>query len=200
MGLNQGCSISNFFSNKYKNIVSMQILLNNRRMTSKNYCKTVERGQKMLEIDYDNKIAIKYKNGIKTNKDLKNKIKSLSNNDMYLPLINHTIILNIRKQFNLVPIKQNIKTFIFDQLTNNIEIIRNHNLKDEKTKKIKNLYTIDQAILEHYKTNMEKITINNEIINQSNIGLVNVDYEIDILDSTIFSKNRIKKLSYILNL
>ena len=47
---------------------------------------------------------------------------------------------------------------------------------------------------------MEKITINNKIINKSNIGLVNVDYEIDILDNTIFSKNRIKKLLYILNL
>ena len=128
----------------------MQILLNNRRMTSNNYYKTIERGQKMLEIEYDNKIAIKYKNGIRTNKDLENKIKSLTSNNKYLPLINYTIILNIRKQFNLVPIKQNINTFIFDQLTNNVEIIRNHNLKDEKTKKIKNLYTIDQAILEHY--------------------------------------------------
>jgi hypothetical protein len=34
--------------------------------------------------------------------------------------------------------------------------------------------------------------VNNNIINASEFGLVNIDYEIDILEGTIFTKNKIK--------
>jgi len=54
-------------------------------------------------------------------------------------------------------------------------------------------------MMDHYKTNMDKIKQNNNMINMSVFGLVNVDYEIDILGDTIFSPNRINKLLYLLN-
>jgi hypothetical protein len=53
-------------------------------------------------------------------------------------------------------------------------------------------------MLDHYKANMDKIKQNNNMINKSTFGLVVVDYEIDILGDTIFSKNRMDKLLQIL--
>ena len=199
IGLNQGCAISNFFSNKYKQIVKLQILFNNRRMNKENYNKSVIRGNRMIEIKYGKKISTKYKLGIQTNKDLQNKIQSLSSDNKYFELIQHTIMLNIRKQYAKVPIRQYVKTHVFDQLTDDIDIIKNHNMKNDEIKQIKNIYTIDKALRDHWKTNMDKIIHNNNMINMSNIGYVSVDYEINILDSSIFTKNRINKLLYLLN-
>ncbi len=38
------------------------------------------------------------------------------------------------------------------------------------------------------------------MINNSKFGLGDVDYEFDILEGTIFTKNRITKLLYLLNI
>lgn len=197
IGLNQGCHICNFFSNKYKKLVEMQILFNNRRINEANYNKSITRGYRMLEIKYNKDIAEKYKLGIQLNSDL---INILNEKDKYLDLIIHTINLKIREQYEKVPIKQYIKTYIFDQLVSNTDIIYEHNLKNDDTRKIKDLHTIDQAILDHYKTNMDKVKQNNNMINNSKFGLVNVDYEFNILEGTIFTKNRITKLFYLLNI
>lgn len=195
IGLNQGCHICNFFSNKYKKIVEMQILLNNRRINAENYDKTIIRGQRMIEITYDKEIANKYKFGIKTNEDLTRKLEE---KEKYKELIYHTIILKIREQHKKVPIQQHVKTYIFDQLVADTTIMYNHNMKDEKTKKIKDIHTIEKAIMDHYKTNIDKIKQNNNMINASKFGLVIIDYEIDILEGTIFTKNRIKKLLFLI--
>ena len=197
IGFNQGCHICNFFSNKYKKIVKMQILLNNRRINAENYEKSIIRGYRMLEINYNKEIADKYKLGIKTNDDL---IDKLDDKDKYKELIYYTIVLKIREQYKKVPIKQYIKTYIFDQVVADIDIIDRHNLKDDKTKYIKDLHSIEKAIIDHCKTNLDKIKQNNNMINNSEFGLVNVDYEIDILEGTIFTKNRIHKLLYLLNI
>jgi len=77
--------------------------------------------------------------------------------------------------------------------------MQEHNLKNEETRKIKDIHTIEKAMMDHYKTNIDKIKQNNNMINMSVFGLVNVDYEIDILGDTIFSPNRINKLLYLLN-
>jgi hypothetical protein len=46
---------------------------------------------------------------------------------------------------------------------------------------------------------VDKIKQNNNMINNSEFGLVYVDYEIDVPEATIFTKNRINKLLYLLN-
>jgi hypothetical protein len=194
IGINQGCHICNFFSNKYKNIITMQILFNNRRINEENYNKTIIRGYRFLEIKYNKEIAEKYKLGIQTNDDLIDKISKKK----YIDLIHHTINLKIREQYEKIPITQKCKTYIFDQLVMDVNIMQDHNLKSKKTRKIKNIHTIEQAMLDHYKANMDKIKQNNNMINKSTFGLVVVDYEIDILGDTIFSKNRMDKLLQIL--
>jgi hypothetical protein len=195
-GLNQGCVLASYFSNTYNNNVTMLFLINNRRINKKNYEKSVIRGERMLEIEYDKDTANKYKYGIQTDNDLHNKIK----NKKYIILIQGTIMLKIRSQYAKAPVKQNVKTYIFDQMVTDTNIIKKHNLKDSKTRKIKDLHTINQAILDHYKTNMDKIIQNNNIINSSKYGLVTVDYELNILGkNNIITKNRMKKIMHILN-
>jgi hypothetical protein len=95
IGLNQGCHICNYFSNKYKKIIKMQILVNNRRINEENYNKTIIRGYRMLEIKYNKDNAEKYKLGIQTNNDLKNKMNEI---EKYKDLIYYTIQLKIREQ------------------------------------------------------------------------------------------------------
>lgn len=74
------------------------------------------------------------------------------------------------------------------------EIAKEHNLKDDKTKIIKDLHIVDQALLEHLKTNMDKVEQNNLMINSSPFGFVTVDYELDILqDNEMITENRLKK-------
>ena len=196
IGFNQGCHICNYFSNKYKKIVTMQILLNNRRINAENYEKTIIRGYRMLEMNYNKEFADKYKLGIISDNDLINK---LNEKDKYKDLIHHIIVLKIREQYKKVPIKQYIKTYIFDQIVADMDIIYSHNLKDDKTKYIKDIQSIEKAIIDHCKTNVDKIKQNNNMINNSKFELVVVDYEIDIPEGTIFTKNRIKKLLYLLN-
>jgi len=197
IGFNQGCHICNYFSNKYKKIVKMQILLNNRRINAENYEKTIIRGNRMLEMNYNKEFADKYKLGIISDDDL---IDKLNEKDKYKDLIHHTIALKIREQYKKVPIKQYIKTYIFDQIVSDLDIIYEHNLKDDKTKNIKDIQSIEKAIIDHCKSNVDKIKQNNNMINNSEFGLVIVDYEIDIPEgTTIFTKNRIQKLLYLLN-
>ena len=174
----------------------MQILLNNRRINAENYEKTIIRGYRILEINYNKEYADKYKLGIISDNDLINK---LNEKDKYKDLIHHTIVLKIREQYKKVPIKQYIKTYIFDQIVADMDIIYSHNLKDDKTKYIKDIQSIEKAIIDHCKTNVDKIKQNNNMINNSKFELVVVDYEIDISEGTIFTKNRIKKLLYLLN-
>lgn len=207
-GLNQGCALASYFSNKYNGNVVMQILINNRRMNKKNYEKSIVRWKRMLEIEYDKataNIAVrlaknkycfvnKYKYGIQTDADLHKKIKNKKD-----ILVYGTIMLNIRAQYKKVPVKQKIKTYIFDQMVTDKKIMHSHNLKDKKTRKIKDLHTIDQAMLDHYKTNMDKVIQNNNMINNSAIGMVMVDYALDILEGEIITKNRMQKIMHILN-
>jgi len=120
IGLNQGCHICNYFSNKYKKIIKMQILVNNRRINEENYNKTIIRGYRMLEIKYNKDIAEKYKLGIQTNNDLKNKINEI---EKYKDLIYHTIQLKIREQLWCIctrVLRQKIKIKDFYFLSNNI--------------------------------------------------------------------------------
>jgi hypothetical protein len=81
----------------------------------------------------------------------------------------------------------------------NEQIMEHHNMKDENTKKIKNIYSIDVAIIDHFKTNMDKVIQNNNMIDESEMGMVTVDYEMDILEGDIFTEKRIKKIMYLLS-
>ena len=174
-----------------------KILLNNRRINAENYEKTIIRGNRMLEMNYNKEFADKYKLGIISDDDL---IDKLNEKDKYKDLIHHTIALKIREQYKKVPIKQYIKTYIFDQIVSDLDIIYEHNSKDDKTKNIKDIQSIEKAIIDHCKSNVDKIKQNNNMINNSEFGLVIIDYEIDIPEgTTIFTKNRIQKLLYLLN-
>ena len=65
-------------------------------------------------------------------------------------------------------------------------------------KYIKNLNSSNKAILEHYKTNMDKVKQNNDIINNSQYEKVIVDYEFNILDNKLWTFNRLKKILYVI--
>ena len=56
----------------------------------------------------------------------------------------------------------------------------------------------NKAILEHYKTNMDKVKQNNDIINNSQYEKVIVDYEFNILDNKLWTFNRLKKILYVI--
>lgn len=172
IGIEQGCHLANYFSNKYPKYVKYQMLLANRRINKENYEKTIANGYRNLEYNYNKTYADKYKYGITDNNDLHEKIKENS------PLVYGTVMLQIRSQYNKIPIKQKVQTYIFDRLTLDLDIMEQHNLKDTETKYTKQIYNMEQAMLSHCKDNIDKYMQNQNIIKNSPAGMVHIDYSV----------------------
>jgi len=191
IGLEEGCHYANYFAHKYHDKCCGLFLIGNRRFTKENYLKSLDRGARMMEIYYGT--GYEKFTGDNVNNDnlhyLLSKIKK-DNNKKYMSMIGYYVGLTVRSQYDDIPKKMLVPTFIYNRITLSRDIALGHNLKDEKTKYVKNIQTENDAIMAHCITNMDKYDTDQLLIKNSTKGMVksyyiaNDDFNLFIYDDT----------------
>lgn len=181
IGYDISCVYAFHFSNKYYDKCHSLILINNRRFTEKNYNKTKDRIIKGVEYFEDNKINFDKKlvmqmiddvdNNNYTSANFKDLLTSSDKRDNVRGLIKDYIVLTLRKQYDSIPTKCAIPTIIYNNITLSLDVMIEHNMKDEYTKHIKNIKNEQDAIYAHCETNMERYNEAQQLYKNSSIDM-----------------------------
>lgn len=177
ISLEEGCHYANYFANKYHNKCIGLFLIGNRRFNKENYLKSIERGERMIKLEYGEGYENLIGNNL-TNDNLHWLLSKLDQdqNEKYIVMIGYYIGLILRGQYDNIPKKMLVPTFIYNRITLSRDIILQHNLKDVKTQYIKDIQSENQAIMTHCTTNMDKYDADQELIKNSDQGLVKSYY------------------------
>jgi broad specificity phosphatase PhoE len=173
IGLDMSCVYAFYFSNRYKNKCAGLCLIQNRRFNEKNYLKTKERLNRSLSLKYqnsnDNKMVTQFINDINiTTKNLHKLLTLYEDNELkYEDIITYYVILSIRRQYNSLPDKCTVPTYIYNNITLDKQTMITYNMKDENTKFIKNINSENEAIMEHALTNMDKYDYDKTLVNNT---------------------------------
>lgn len=174
IGLEEGCHYANYFANKYK--CYSLFLIGNRRFNRENYLKSVERGARMMEKEYGEGYEQLIGNINNDNLHMLLHQLSISNDKKYLIMIDYYVGITLRKQYNDIPKKMVVPTYIYNRITLSRQTAIHHNLKDNTTKYIKNIQSENEAIWAHCITNMDKYEADQELIKNSAPGIVHCYY------------------------
>lgn len=172
IGLEEGCHYAFYFANKYSSVCIGLFLIGNRRFTKENYEKSLERGRKMMKIEYREG----YESLIEdvSNENLKKLLKNP--NERNKIMIGYYVGITLRGQYDDLPKKCIIPTYIYNRITLSKDVMLEHNLKDEKTRQIKDIYSEEKAIMAHCTTNMDKYESDKELIKNSEQNMVKTYY------------------------
>lgn len=177
IGLEESCSYAFYFANKYYHKCAGLFLIGNRRFTKENFEKSKIRGERMMKIDFGEGYEKLYNNINNDNLQvLLQKVKDEDNNKKYLAMLHAYVGYTVRSQYADLPNKCLVPTFIYNRITLSKDVMLGHNLKDERTKQIKDIHTTNEAILAHCTTNMDKYEADKILIKNSAEDLVKTYY------------------------
>lgn len=176
IGLEESCHYALYFTNKYSSQCVGLFIIGNRRFTKENYLKSVDRSHKMIG-KYFGEGYEKYIDNINDDnlEYLLNKIDA-SNNIKYLAMISYYVMNTLRSQYDDLPQRCSVPTFIYNRVTLSRDVMLEHNPKTEDVKYIKNIYSEPEAIMVHCTINMDKYTDSQKLIGNSPKGLVKAYY------------------------
>jgi len=124
IGLEQGCHYANYFANRYNEECLGLILIGNRRLTKDNFEKYEKQKHKFFKSE--NKLDNDLVHNLVLTAESKD--EKLEDNLKEIDTLDFIVNLELKKQYDNLPNKMMIKTFIFNRL------IKNCKLNDKKIK------------------------------------------------------------------